>query len=247
METIIDINPLKLYLPDGDRKSFLIRGDLKPITKVTWQGDAVKKVRKVIKELNLKPQPRIIYEESYTAIQSKSSEVTISVLRKLIELINSSNAEAITEEKVENIVENIRSWIIPERQRWKVGDVFSLKVQDNTFVFEQVIGEYPTIALFDMKKSEESIIDDELEKSDLITILHCTPDRLNNSTWKILANLKLLGNKDSGPTGSDMLRIGHKSYSSSILDSICNYYWFNLCDWEKEDDLKGLLLAHKKH
>lgn len=246
METVLDINPLKLYLPDGDRRSFLIRGDLKPITKVTWQGDAVKKVRKIIKELNLKPQPRITYEESYTAIQSNSPDVTISILRKLIELINSSNTGAITKEKVENIVENIRSWIIPKRQKWRVGDVFSLKVQDNSFVFGQVIGEYPTIALFDIKKSEESIIDSELEKSDLITILHCTPDKLNNSTWKILANLKLLGNKDSGPTGADKLRIGHKSFSSSVLDSICNYYWFNVCNWEKEDDLKELI-GRKKH
>lgn len=129
-----------------------------------------------------------------------------------------------------------------KRQKWKVGDIFSIQLEDDSFAIGQVVGLYPTCALFDIKFNHGDISDDDLKKAKIITILHLTPNKLDNYSWKILRNMEVLASKDSGPWGEDRIRIGHKSAASGHLEDVANYYWLGQHDWQDERKIKELII-----
>ena len=124
-------------------------------------------------------------------------------------------------------------------------EIYTFKLKDDSFVFGQVVGKYPTCALFDLKSDTDSISDNDLRKAKVITILHLTPNRLNDFSWKVLRNIDVIASKDSGPWGSDEIRIGHKSATPGYLEDIATYFWFGEHDWKDENKLKSLIIKEK--
>ncbi|TDG34805.1 hypothetical protein EZJ43_16660 [Pedobacter changchengzhani] len=240
MTNPIDLKVFKIYLPDGDRNSFYIFGDLKIILGKKHQSDCIKEIRKSIKELNLKPQPTFNYSDNHSGIQSKNIETIILIIKKIKELSVDESLSFLHEEEMKELNQRLLNWEIPKRQKWKLGDIFSITLRDNSFAFGQIIGKTPTICIFKQKSKGLNI--SSLDKVDILTILHITPNGFNNWTYKIISNQKLLSDKDFGPTGSDRIRIGHQSYTSEIIQTVCDYHWFGISKWENPEEIEELIL-----
>jgi hypothetical protein len=242
MTTKLDLKAFNIHLPDGDRKSFLIYGDFRVFLGVKYQSDAVKKIKNSIKDLNLKPQPTFYYEETVCGIQTKNPETIFKILQKLKGLDSNGSLSALTDVEMEDFRVKFVNWKAPKPQRWKVGDIFSLELQDKSYAFGQVVGAHPTVALFDYKSEVDHISGTSLIDKQVITILHVSPNSFSNWSWKINGNQDPMINKDLGPTGCDLYQIGQRSFSPNALNSVANYYWFKTCNWTNENDLKDLLI-----
>ncbi len=239
--TKLDLKAFQIHLPDGDRKSFLIYGDFREYLGVRHQADAVKKIKKSIKDLTLKPQPTFYYEETVCGIQTKSPETIYKITQQLKRLDLNGGLDSLSEAYLEDLHKQLVSWKAPKPQKWKVGDIFSLELQDKSYAFGQIIGAHPTVALFDYKSEVDQISFKDLIDKQIVTILHVTSNSLSNWTWKIKENGELLVNKNTGPTGSDSYQVGQRSFSANALNSVANYHWFRTCNWTNENDLQELL------
>lgn len=242
MENIVELDFLKIYLPDGDRKTFLLYGDFRKLAEAKYQADAVKKIKNSLRGLNFKSQPAIYHEENAAGIRTKDPQIFVQVIQQLRQSFAVPLDAAFNEDHWNEFYQKLLAWKAPKRQKWKLGDIFSIELQDHSFAFGQVVGSYPTVALFDLKSASNQLLLSELTNKKIITIIHVTATALNNHTWKIVGHLPPVADEDAGPEGSSQLHIGHSSYSSNVLEAVCNYYWFEISKWVNEEELKNLLL-----
>ena len=242
MSNQIDLNAFKIYLPDGDSKSFTIYHDFAPLFGLSDQHDAVKAIRKAVKLFNFDKAPKIYWGENHIGIRTGSPEVIYKIARIINGLFLSQFKMNLSEQEWLDIRNKLLTWKMPKRQKWKTGDIFSITLLDGTFAFGQVLSDKPTVVVFDYKNDVENIIVSELAKNRILTILHVTDNSLNNWNWKVIGSNELLADRDSGPHGSYSLRIGLISFGCSVVESVCNYYWFKISNWVDENDFKELIM-----
>ncbi|MBC8181177.1 hypothetical protein H8E88_08635 [candidate division KSB1 bacterium] len=244
MRATDQIGKIIIRLPDENSKQFYIFQDLADLFGDEYQGDSVSKLRKELKTLDLKPKPSIDYEADNVSIRT-SNPNTIFETAKIINKLSIPEIKIKDEKSWTDLYNNLKDWKRPKPQKWTIGDIFTFKVKDEFFVFGQVVGKYPTCALFDLKSDSESFSDDDLRKAKVLTVLHLTPNRLNDFSWKVLRNIDVLASKDFGPWGSDEIRIGHKSATPGYLEDVATYSWFGEHDWKDENKLKSLIMKDK--
>ncbi len=244
MSTTEQIGEIKIRLPDENSKEFYIFQDLADLFGLEYQSDAVCALRKKLKSIILKPKPSIDYEADNVSIRTTSADIIFETA-KIINDLSIQNFKIDNNKKWIELHNNLKSWKRPRPQDWKVGDLFTFKIKTNCFVFGQIIGPFPTCALFDIKSQTDSISENEIKKAKVITILHLLPNRLNDFSWKILRNLDVLASKNSGPWGSDKVSIGHKSATPGYLEEVAKYYWFGEHNWKDEKALKALIIKDK--
>jgi hypothetical protein len=242
LDNQIDLQILKIYLPDGDSKSFMIYHSIAELFGEKHQYDAVKKLRYEIRQSGIQPVPKIYFVESLTGIRTSNP----SIIFQMIQIIDKLSVPAfklnLSSGEWSNLRQKLLSWKSPKKQKWQNGDVFSIKLLDGTFAFGQVLSDTPTVALFDLRNNDQQIVLKDLDNKCVLTIVHITANSLNNGTWKVIGNHKILADKDSGPYGAYTLRMGLKSFSSNVLESICNYYWFKISNWTNEEDLNAFIM-----
>ncbi|PCI93632.1 MAG: hypothetical protein COB15_16010 [Flavobacteriales bacterium] len=244
MRATEQIGKIIIRLPDENSKQFYIFQDLADLFGDEYQSDSVSKLRKELKTLDLKPKPSVDYEADNASIRTSSAN-TIFETAKIINDLSIPEIKINDKETWTVLYTKLKDWKRPKPQKWTIGDIFTFKVKDDFFVFGQIVGKYPTCALFDLKSDTESFSDDDLRKAKAITLLHLTPNRLNDFSWKVLRSFDVLASKDSGPWGSDKIRIGHKSATSGYLEDVATYFWFGEHDWKDENKLKSLIIKEK--
>jgi hypothetical protein len=244
MKATEQIGNIIIRLPDENSKQFYIFQDLADLFGDEYQSDSVSKLRKELKTLDLKPKPSIDYEADNASIRTSNAN-TIFETAKIINELSIPEIKINDEKSWTDLYDKLKEWKRPKPQKWTVGDIFTFKVKDDSFVFGQVVGKYPTCALFALKSDSDTVSEDDLRKAKAITILHLTPNRLNDFSWKVLRNIDVLVSKDSGPWGSDEIRIGHKSATPGYLEDVATYYWFGEHDWNDEGKLKSLIMKEK--
>jgi len=238
----IDLDVFKIYLPDGDSKSFMIYHDFAPLFGLSFQHDAVKAIRKAVKLSNFEKAPKIYWGENHIGIRTGSPEVIYKIARAIDGLLLSHLKINLSDKEWLDIRTFLVTWKIPRRQKWRIGDIFSITLFDGTFAFGQILSDKPTVVVFDYKNDGEDIIISELAKKRILTILHVTDNSLNNWNWKVIGSNELLADKEAGPHGSYSLRIGLISFGCSVVESVCNYYWFKISTWVDENDFKELIM-----
>jgi Immunity protein 26 len=242
MRSEITLGKLKIFLPDENSSQFYIFEDIAGFLGEEYQSDAVRKLRKEIKKANLKPNPAIDYEGSNASIRTSNAEAIVQVLKILDAISIPEYKFGITDRQWQELSNSLRTWKRPKPQKWRLGDIFYFELNNGEYTFGQVVGKWPTVALFEFKSKTHEINLNQLKKQGIITILHVGTEKLNDNSWKVIANYELLANKDEGPNGSDVIRIGHTSDSARFINSIANYYWFKTHNLASEHYLTDVIM-----
>lgn len=244
MESKKTYGNVTVFLPEYDTKMFSIFQDLAELFGLEFQSEAVELLKRKLKEIELKPKPTIEYEADNVSIES-SSVLTIS---KIVKAINNLSIRKYKieddEEKWLQFISDLKNSKRPKAQKWKLGDVFSLKLITEEFTFGQIVGinGIPTCALFDLKKNNEVVQYEELLNVRVITILHLSPTNLNNFKWKVIDFGKPLIKDSKGPWGKSGSYVGARSASSDYLNDVANYFYFGTHDWYDEKEIKKLVM-----
>ena len=157
--------------------------------------------RELKKHEDLKPKPNIDYEADNTAIDSRSADTIF----KVAEIINSLAVDNFkihlsTDEK-QKILIQLKAWKRPPRQKWKIGDVFSIPLLDKSFSFGQVVGTHltaksPIMALFEIKQEKSEITVDQLVEARVLSVWNADDEQLANHTYKVLFNEEIIVSPD---------------------------------------------------
>jgi hypothetical protein len=242
MNNIIDVKVFKIYLPDGDSKSFMLYHDFKEMFGDEVQSKAVKKIKREIGLLGIKKATNIYYGDNHIGIRTSSPEIIFQIVKIIDDLSLIDFKVSFSNDDWSDLNNRLLLWKTPKRQKWKQGDIFSIELLDKTYAFGQVLSDTPTVALFDYKTEVKSISFNELETKRVLTIIHTTPNDLNNWNWEVLGNHKILVDKDIGADGPYSFRVGLTSYSPNVLKSICNYYWFKKSNWANPKEIEELIM-----
>ncbi len=233
MDKEIKFGNFTISLPNEISSMFGIFGNLTNFFGVEYQSEAVDKLKTNLKELNLKPKPNIDFESDYTQIDSRSFETIFNVAKLINDLSISQYQIKFTEEELENIYNQLKSWKRPPRQKWKIGDVFSIPMLNNSYCFGEIVGIHlansPILAMFEITKNNMEITFEELQKSKLLVVYNLDDEEIKCKSFKILNNFELLAHSEQVENKN---KIGGVS-----LTTLANVY-FGLEPWNvmyKED------------
>ena len=223
MNDFIKYGNIEIGLPNEIIGYFSIFQDLTEIFGVEYQSEAVALLKSELKKCSdLKPKPNIDYEADNAHIDSRSADTIF----KVAEIINSLTIGKLrinlSDDEKQEIFQKLKTWKRPKSEKWKVGDIFSLKLKDETFMFGQVIGTHmtkksPTCAVFEIRKLTEEITVEELTESRVISVENTDNEYLSNKTFKVLFNAEFLVSMEKSKKG--------QSTGDSTLLSLCNAYY----------------------
>lgn len=223
MDGLVKYGNVEIQLPDKNLACFCIFQDLTKLFGVDFQSEAIALLKSELENhTDLKPKPCIDFESDYADISSRSANTIFLVAGIINDLVQKEEKIEVSDTDRQKVFKKLKEWKRPRPAKWKVGDVFSLKLKDNTFMFGQIIGTHltpksPTCAIFEIKCATEDVLFDELKGSRVISIQNTTGECLNNKTFKVLFNAEPL---------ADVKQVNkNKSTGDANLLCLCNAYY----------------------
>jgi hypothetical protein len=144
------------------------------------------------------------------------------------------------------------------RQAWKVGDVFLVKLTDDSFVVGQIVGQERkalnsvSCAFFDLRVKSEADLDSvrELPLPKVFSVLFVTRDLLDNGVWRVIGDRRVTLPESLLPF--ERLRnqgwVGASVKGSGIVAKFLNAF-YGLApwdDWHNPNYLDELLMSPDK-
>ena len=223
MDEFVKYGNVEIHLPDENLACFSIFQDLTKLFGVDFQSEAIALLKNELKShTDLKPKPCIDFESGYADITSRSA-ITIFLVAGIInELVQQEEKIEVSDTARQEVLKRLKEWKRPRPGKWNVGDVFSLKLKDSTFMFGQIIGtnltpKSPTCAIFEIRRSTETVSFDELKGSRVISVQNTSGECLNDKTFKVLFNAELLADIKQANKS--------KSTGDGNLLCLCNAYY----------------------
>ncbi|MGG3572860.1 Imm26 family immunity protein [Bacillus gobiensis] len=250
MNTTCKLGKIEILLPDASTSYFFIDDDLAELFKLETNNEALKLLRKTVRE---KVEPDIYkligfdYESSAVIIRSTNAELILEIALVINELAKVN----LSAEEISITKNQLLSHKRPKKQKWKVGDIFQIFLEDGTYVFGQVVWKsytHPVCGLFDINKSDVPTLE-EIISNPFISILSLTPTSLDNHSWKVLGNMNVrVQKKDVSEKFNGSSCIGSMSFTSGILEDLANAF-YGVTPWNvfaEEDYFDQILLPTVK-
>jgi hypothetical protein len=240
---------IEILLPDASTPYFFIDEDLAELFKLETNNEAVKLLRKTVRE---KMEPSLYkrinfdYESSAVIIRTTNPELILEIASVINELSNIN----LTTDEISITKNQLFSHKRPKKQKWKEGDIFQIPLEDGSYAFGQVLWKSynPVCGLFNFnKQAVPSLV--EIINTPFITVLSLTPNLLDNHRWKVLGNMDVrIQKKDVPKKFNGSSSIGATDFTSGILEDLANAY-YGVTPWNvfaEEDFFDQILLPAVK-
>jgi Immunity protein 26 len=244
METTYKLGEIEILLPDASTSYFFIDEDLAELFKLETNNEAVKLLRKTVREKvepNLYKRIGFDYESSAVMIRTTNAELILEIARIINELANVNS----TEEEINIAKKQLLSHKRPKKQKWKVGDVFQIPLENGTYAFGQVVWKSdtnPVCGLLDINKTDVPTLE-EIIRNPFISILSLTPNSLDNHSWKVFGSMDVSVQKKDVPR-----KFKTTDFTSGILEELANAF-YGVTPWNvsaEEDFFDQILLPTVK-
>ncbi|WP_045516872.1 Imm26 family immunity protein [Neobacillus niacini] len=187
----VKIGVLSIYFPDASSSDFFINEDLAEFLGFETSQEAAKYVKKKLKdkmEWSIK-KVKIDYETNGIFIASKKGEVIVEAAILINELINFE----ISKTDIIEVIEVVRNFKRPKKQKWTVGDIFYVPLSNGSFSYGQIIKDndgFSTCCLFKMNSNEIKDIN-SIITTNIVAVLPISPNSLDNHNWKIIGSTEV--------------------------------------------------------
>lgn len=201
-QDFIKYGNIKIWLPTATTGYFWIFQDLVDFFGVEYQSEAVSLFKQELKKHeDIKPKPNIDYEADSTHIDSRSADTIFKIAEIINNLAVSEFKIHLSADEKQEVLRQLKAWKRPPRQKWKIGDVFSIPLLDKTFSFGQVAGTYltakcPIMALFEIKQEKSEITIDQLLEARVLAVWNANDENLDNYECKVLFNADIIVSPD---------------------------------------------------
>jgi hypothetical protein len=222
MTTEVKFGHFSIDLPSASRGYFSIFENLADFFGTEVQSEAFELLRAELKKRELKPRPNLDYESDYTEIDSSSADTIFEAATVVHALTLPEKRSEITEEQLAEIYRQLKAWKRPPRQKWKIGDVFSIPLLDNTYSFGQVVGTHitaksPILALFEIKQETSDVTIDQLSAARVLSVWNSDDADLADWTYKVLFNADVIASPE---------RVKNKKRSGgAAMDTLAHVYF----------------------
>lgn len=250
MELTCRLGKIEILLPDATTSYFFIDEDLAELFKLETNNEALKLLRKTVKEMiepNMYKRIGFDYQSSAVIIRTTNAELILSIALVINELANVN----LTADEINNTKTQLLSHKRPQKQKWKVGDIFQIPLEDGSYAFGQVVWKsysHPVCGLFDVNKVDVPSLD-EIINNPFISVLSLTPNSLDNHRWKVIGTMQVKIQMEDVPkkfNGTSCT--GAMSFTDGILEDLANAF-YGVTPWNvfaDEDYFDQILLPTVK-
>ncbi|ALZ64708.1 hypothetical protein FORC13_p223 (plasmid) [Bacillus cereus] len=185
----IKFGGLDIYFPKATISRFWISQDFVDFFKVDTNDEALQKIRKYLREnMELKLYKHIEFDCESDAVTISISKAEVMFL--VAEMINDLlNIKVLTSEK-EKIKKEMHLYKKPKKQKWNVGDIFSIPLQNNMCAFGQIlekIGNYEAFCvLFDGMYEEEASVNEAVCSKNIKVVLTIESYELDKHLYPVV-------------------------------------------------------------
>lgn len=240
------LGKIEILLPDASTSYFFINKDLAESFKLETNNEALKLLRKTVREKmepNLYKRIGFDYESSAVIIRTTNPELILEIASVINELSNIS----VTTDEISITKNQLLSHKRPKKQKWKVGDIFHIPLEDGSYAFGQVVWKsytHPVCGLFNLNKQGVPSLD-EILNTPFISVLSLTPNLLDNHKWKVLGNMDVrIQKKNVSKKFNGSSNIGSTDFTSGVLEDLANAF-YGVTPWNvfaEEDFFDQVLL-----
>lgn len=198
----INFDFFTIQLPNESSAVFSIFEDLADFLGTEYQSEAFDLLKAKLKELDLKPKPNLDYESGFTQIDSKNADTIFEVAKTIHSLSVTKKKNEFSKSELDTIYGQLKKWKRPPRQKWRIGDIFSIPLLDGTFSFGQIVGTHltpkcPILALFEIKQKLNIITTEELIEAKVLSVWNSDDEYIANHRYKILFNHEPITNPEN--------------------------------------------------
>ncbi|KGR73641.1 Imm26 family immunity protein [Ureibacillus manganicus] len=253
----VQLGIVPINLPDASLSYFWISEDFADPFNLETNREAENIIKDALKstvESKVLKRVKFNTESDAVVIRAKKAEDIIVVAKVINEIIHKTISDGEVR-RVQNILLKHKR---PKKQKWQVGDIFSIKLKDGSFTFGQVLWAkaygargrlgMPTCSLFE-KRTTDNFILSEIINSKVISVVTITANALDSYEWEVIGSEEVTLNKEEVPWHlSGEGGVGAKSFSDDILKSLSEAY-HGLDPWNisyKEDFFDEILLPGVK-
>ncbi|MDP7990713.1 Imm26 family immunity protein [Bacillus sp. MHSD_36] len=216
----LQIGKIRMFIPDSSSKEYIIFEDLAELLNLETNYDAMVFIRNQVKEAGIKGKVRFDSESDCVEIYSTSGKTLLQVTILVNELID----EAFTFANQREYEQFIGSWKRPEKQKWKVGDVFSIPLPNETYFFGQIVelmeDVFPLCVIFDLHlktvPTKESI-----DNANILTALMLNGMVFDDYTFKVIFEMEIMGEITENTRRNPVRNV---TWSTSHLVDFCMEY-----------------------
>jgi hypothetical protein len=243
-------------LPDESSSRFHIFHDLAELFGEEFNSDALKRLRKLLREHPNDPKRKLSsdHEADCVSLSATQADVIFLAARLINENSIPQYARDYSVTQYQDICQDLNDWKRRKPHKWKVGDVFCFPLSDGEYGYGQVLTQWSTCALLDIKSrsalplsefeaSRESVAKRLTRKllavfrafgrlrktfkcgARVISALHVGSDLLDKGQWKILGNQDLMANPQSSTQGRERTDVGAISFGGgATLQDLAEAY-----------------------
>nr|WP_239534514.1 Imm26 family immunity protein [Priestia taiwanensis] len=125
----------------------------------------------------------------------------------------------------------IDSWKRPKKQKWGIGDIFSIKLPSGTYFFGQIVelneGVAPICLIFDLN-SKHMPSTQEIYDAEIITAVWINSYYFDDYTFNVLFRMEIIGEVGSTNRRDPVRNV---TWSTSSLEEFCMNYQL---EWKSE-------------
>ncbi|WP_144533579.1 Imm26 family immunity protein [Bacillus paranthracis] len=216
----LQVGKIRIFIPDFSSKEYIIFEDLAGILDLETNYDAMVFVRKQVKEAGIKGKVRFDSESNFVEIYSIDGKTMLQVAILVNELID----EEFTFTNQREYEQFIGSWKRPKKQKWKVGDVFSISLPNETYFFGQIVelmeDVFPLCVIFDLHLKTVPTKED-IDNTNILTALMLNGMVFDDYTLKVIFEMEIMGEITKNTRRNPVRNV---TWSTSHLIDFCMEY-----------------------
>jgi hypothetical protein len=179
MESSLSIGKITVHFPDHSSKEFFIFEDLASLFNFETNYEAEKFIKKKMKDNGITKKVDFDSESDLVSIRTRNPDVILEIAI----LINEIASSPIDKDAIKDFKNLLLAIKPPKKQKWGIGDIFSIPLSDQTYYFGQIVGKIegltPICIILNLNKKGLPEVA-ELNSSDTLGALSFIPDRMDN-------------------------------------------------------------------
>lgn len=237
MAESIELGFLTIDLPTASDARFHVMHDLAGAFGLEFNADAVERLRAAWKAGGRRGRLGIDHEADFVFVDAGRDAILEAAV-----LIHELAGKPLPPAEVELARAALARRRRPKAKPWRVGDLFALPLGDGTFGFGQVLGDWPSCSLVELRAPSPAATPEAVLAARRLAILHVQRRSLDDGRWIVVGHASPAVDPFSGPCGHPY-QVGGISWDG--LEELAGAWW-GLTPWnryDREDYLDEYLLA----
>lgn len=185
---------MTVHLPTASIPKYWLKQDLAELVDVESNGIAQETLEQALRETpkQLRDSISVDHESDFVYVYAETAEAIIVTVNAILKIAKKSTDARVSKEDLDRLFEACKSWKPQQAQKWETGDIFAIRLKDDSFGFGVVLDSQkpPRVGLYDHRETSLPPDRGKLSTSSVISVQLVTADLLDEGDWIVVGKQK---------------------------------------------------------